>query len=308
MRTVLIGVLTFSISVCFGEDFNKKKYNQGRNFCFFNGEKYLNINEGTIEAWIYIDYDLRDNFQVDPAYRVSPFTLCFTTDKFGNYPKFENGKELVPMVDIRGSNHMKKIFKDGKLIKTINAHELIFLTNLGRESKDGAPFMPLSVRFDFQKLGWEKKGWHFIAFTWKRNGETFEITGTCDGATKTKSGPTNNYIKRDKEIFILGAALGRQNMCKLDTFKLSDKVRSIEELQQSIQQGIKKDASAKLFHSGESLSKLSVMRLRPEWIRDATKKISKKEPRYRNSGSIFKKSKTVEGKFNKAITFYLSEN
>jgi len=145
-------------------------------------------------------------------------------------------------------------------------------------------FDPRPPKFDLKK-----DQWHYIAFTWKKVGKEYE----CGLYIDDKLSLYKNVLALDvdtsyENAYIQIGSIGDCNMA-VDSFRISNKVRSGEELTKSFQSGLASDESTLLFQNGASLEKMKKTLMWPNPF--------KCNP----AGEIFGGYKMIEGKFGKAV-------
>ncbi|HPN84215.1 MAG TPA: hypothetical protein PK821_02665 [Victivallales bacterium] len=147
-----------------------------------------------------------------------------------------------------------------------------------------------TVFHQIKPIDFKKDQWHYIAVTWKKEGKNYESEMCIDGVFRKKSvAPEFEDITFDfEEMYFI---VGSHEDCNIavDSFRVSKKVRTNEEILKSFESGLSSDDATLLFHNGASFEKMKKVSERSE-----PKKCSPK-------GEIYGASRMVSGKSGKAI-------
>lgn len=248
----------------------------------------INFEEGTFESWFCLNYSFSEGMLGEKSH-VSPMTVMQIIDKKGRnlsdaYTSIKNKRSgaLRPGMSLGISTSQDRKYNDYLRIGS-NVFAVI------REGKliDRGGFV-----FGEKTLPWKKGDWHYIAFSWKKIGEEYEISISIDGSEKkTKTYPIAEDVDLSQNydnLISIGSPYGSWGT--INSFKISNKVLTQEEISESYTKGLSKDEATLLFQDGKSLKKLKKQNL-------SIKKI----PKISKKGLILGKVKFVDGKFGKAL-------
>jgi len=242
-------------------------------------KKIIDYNQGTIEAWFKLNYKLNESFNTGNnsyAECINFFSTEHSNRKLGERPPSEPNLML-------------------RMAYTQKGQRLTLGSNMfNHKSKSrGVLYVPAA------KLGLTETNetdWHYIAASWEKKGEGFDLKIYFNGKlTAQKTLPYRQSVKMKssgKEVLRVGNVL----MCygSIDSFRLSQTVRTGEEIQAVYKDGLKKDKDSTLFLDYATIKKLKKVRFKED-----------KLPKVSTKGIIHGTATYVDGRTskNKGISF-----
>lgn len=245
---------------------------------YFPSKGVFDYDEGTYEAWWRVNFDRNENFQTDINYAAGGLAFFSLRDSQGN--NLSKKREDCPSMDFFITDTEKDRY-------------VIFRTRVASYNN-----RPASLGFKFKDLGWEKADWHYVAITWKKVGQTYELSLRCDDKVKTMTADISDVYSHDvTPILNMGGLASSRG--SLDTLQISKKALSAEELEESYTKGIKKSKSSGLLKTGADLLKLKPLKLSESQLKLMESNTAKKTIRIKSDGQVYNSLLEVEGKFSK---------
>ena len=276
----LISILLIFMSVLSAEEKHNVVIRDFGEFsqCYFPSKGAFDYDEGTYEAWWRVNFDREENFQTDINYAAGGLAFLSVRDEDGN--NLSKKQQDCPSMDFFITDTKKDRY-------------VIFRTRIASFNN-----RPAGLGFSFTELGWEKADWHYVAVSWKKVGQTYELMLRCDDKVKTLTADVAEVSAYDvKPIINFGGLASSRG--SLDAVQISKKALSSEELDKSFTEGIKKSKFSGIFKTGEDLLKLKELKISQSQLKLMESNTAKKKLKIKSAGQVYKKLLPVEGKFNK---------
>ena len=165
----------------------------------------INLEEGTIETWVRIDFD--------PAFnKLTPNTIFYMPMTYFNVGIY--GKSLLLNLisrcsyDTRTQETKQSLYLNGDMIGS-------------------------TIAVPNEQLNWEKGQWHYLAVTWKNLGKKIKYQLYVDGVVMSE-----NEAEPKKAVFLpegsnieIGSHYFNCSYGAIDSFRVSSVVRTREEIQ-----------------------------------------------------------------------------
>mgnify|MGYP001991154709 CR=1 FL=1 len=247
---------------------------------YFPSKGAFDFDEGTYEAWWRVDFDKEENFQTDINYAAGGVNFFSLRDAKGN--NWSKKREDCPSMDFF-------------ITDTKKDRHVIFRTRLALNNN-----RPAAIGFTFSALGWNKADWHYVAFSWKKNGDQYDFILQCDDKSKSLTATVSEVYSEainSSPIINLGGLAA--SSASLDCVQISQKPLTSEQLDKSFVEGIKKSKSSGLYKTGADLLKLKEIKLSQSQLKLMESNTAKKKLKVKSSGAVFGKPLSAEGKFSK---------
>jgi len=243
----------------------------------------IDFDEGTYEIWFKPTYTTSESmFGADTKRSTIVFMSAEVDEKF---KRKNSGKDKSASEQV--------VFSNLKL--TMGHHaagpgQLNFWSNLFDARKNKEKGSQVQAAHELRNPDFQKDRWYYLAITWKHSGEEYECGIYIDDTyRKFKNVTACSDDKRvvDEMFLVIGSAEDC-NMA-VDSFRVSNRVRTDEEITKSFESGLSQDDATLIFHNGESFAKMKKVSERTDPLKCSPK------------GEILGASKMVDGKFGKAI-------
>ncbi len=289
LKFLLLVLLCGIISVeCMAEKKSAKPKKPEYGAIVFPRKGIINFEEGSFEIWLKSTYNTAEAMFGGGSGR-SPITMMQTfqqnpSPKRGETSQSETKMEPASLIIIVGhmaASHGYLHFK-GRMFDAF----------MGTKPEER---LRRAVEVNPPKFDFKKDEWHFVAATWKKVGQEYECSFYIDDTFKAKVNVLADVEGVDMDPDNTYFCVGEYKDCNMgvDSFRVSKRVRTEEEILESFKSGLKTDESTLLFHNGSSLEKL---RKTSEWPNPF-----KCNPK----GEIFGAYKMEKGKFGKAILLHV---
>lgn len=244
----------------------------------FPAEGKLKLEHGTVECWCALDYSFDKN-NLNNLSMITPMTFF----SFGK--EKEDSQENEDIRDIS----LMLVTQQGKAMVNVVRYRTSLALMPVKDKK-----VPGGVSFPMEDFKWKKGEWHFLAATWKKEGDSYDLTFYIDDKEESKSGPANEFkpdslseyqIRIGSVLFALGA---------VETLRVSNKVRTADEIKESFKTGLKEDKDTSFFFDPKTIGKMQK--------KGKTKDISK--IKVSPKGTFVGPYKIIKGKFDKAVQFH----
>ncbi|HCE43261.1 MAG TPA: hypothetical protein DET40_06915 [Lentisphaeria bacterium] len=270
------------------DDGRKKEQVKLYGQAIFPAEGKIKMEEGTIEAWVSLDYSAGDMVLQDKS-GVIPMTFFDLCENTG-LDKDKNKKGASD--DYAGDSAAMRIAtsQGNKLIST-----LAFSCNLFRK-EIGKDIISRGTGGRLDEYDWKESGWYFISISWKKTENGYDVVWHVNGKKKETVFGREETVMFPKTMKAHLIIIGSVNSARgsVEALRISEKARTEEEIEASMKNGLSKDKST-LFLFDASL--LTAMKK----IRQADFKKDTKVP---DKGLFVGPYKTINGKYGKAVQFY----
>lgn len=257
----------------------------------------IDFDKGTYEVWFCLEYSFTQSMMLNDRSHAQPMTFLQMVNDEGwsldSLSTKKKGSYQMPGID-----YLLRASESGK------CHGISFSSNIFlRKAKNGKKITGYIAQVDnpVGKLGWVKGDWHFLAITWEKTDKGFEASMTMDGGKPKKAefvkNPGVDVEKSFNNLIRIGNRF--EAWATVNAFRISNRVRSEKEIQDSFMNGLKSDEDTLLYHDGETLSKLKKIRIR--YDKKGKPKTKKGKIKVHKDGVIHGYYKIVPGKFGKAI-------
>ncbi|MFZ2657778.1 MAG: hypothetical protein WAX69_22785 [Victivallales bacterium] len=284
-RNIVLAVITAFVLASFSsgaEDGKAKEIDAGMFLAPLNGA--INIKEGTLETWFYLDYSFDDYLRIDES-DCYPFPFLNILDKAGGQTEKDFPKFAVFMAQQKG------------------AHSIAFAnTNYYAETKTSPParYGCLTIPGNKDKGKWLLRGeWHLLAVTWKIDNDVLHVEMFLDGKLCCRG----NFTQKDNGIRSFSEndlfSIGSLNLAPATILscRISNRVRTNEEIASA--NPLKPDGATTFFLDGDMAGKINIIKEAEYHKMRKSGKIDIKK-----NGAFVGKFKIIDTAKGKAIQFF----
>ncbi len=289
-------VLLISMSAGIAADKEKKnidrKKEQEKEYgqAVFPAEGRIRMEEGTVEAWVSLDYSAKDILLQDESI-ITPMVFFSLI-----------GRDRIVQEE--------KTKKDagGKDEYDASEAEMHLLTQQGRAMSNSLKCSCSLFRLErgktvirgmlegLEDVGWKEKEWYFIAFGWKKTEVGYDSFLYVNGQRKEQSFDREESVKFPKSmkdhLISIGSFRGARGA--VESLRISGKFMSDSELETDMKNSLSKDDSTLFLFD---VSALPAMKK----VRQADLGKNTQVP---DKGLFIGSSKTISGKHGKAVQFH----
>ncbi len=275
----------------------------------FPAKDNINFDEGTFELWFCLNYSFEQDM-LKGGSSISPMSFFKILDPTGNKLAAEtesSSKKSSKSKNSRSSSSSSDNVIEGvPLGASMSQHRNSHLFRYGslafgvkRKVWNGEKFVHVisggGLSAPSKKLGWKKGEWHYMALTWKKldDGGYLASLTFDDGKTQKQSFLPNPKVKEENAYDnIIAVGSTQQAWGSINCFRISNKIRTAEEMKESYANGLKKDDATLLLQDGSSIKSLKSL---------SSAKLGENPLRLRD-GVVCGNLKLIDGKFGKAVS------
>lgn len=268
---------------------NTKSANPNENnaVIVFPAKGNIDVTNGTIEAVFCLAYSFGDQFSSAGSSR-KLFSLLSTHNAAGEQYNVGNPKKVGPGLGF--SVHFSQY----------QSRDYVYLSSslFERPRSNHDPVRYVSTAFSSKKADTFLKAgsWHSMAATWRQTNEAHAVEFFIDGkrvgrGTIPHRASLSTSSLADDDLLVFGAP--GQMYGSLQRVRISDRVRSAEEIAAAETSGLVKDDATLLLFDGAA-----VLKMKANDIKQFTENASERKLRVPPEGVVFGKLKPTTGRNN----------
>ncbi|HCE43246.1 MAG TPA: hypothetical protein DET40_06840 [Lentisphaeria bacterium] len=263
-----------------------KKKEQGKLYgqAVFPAEGRISLDEGTVEAWVSLDYSAGTTVIQDKS-NIIPMIFFNFCEKVGN----DKGKDNSDNYAGTDARMRLATFQNRRMVNYLAYNCSLFNYDAGESTLK-------AMRYDLEDFSWKENEWYFTAISWKKTGAGYDVFIYVNGKKKEtafdKSATTQ--IPKTLKDHLISIGSVSSAMGAVESLRISKKARTDEEMEASMKNGLSKDDSTLFLFDASTLT--SMKKIHQEEFKNDTKVPDK--------GLFVGPYKTIKGKFGKAIQFH----
>ncbi len=263
-----------------------KKKEQGKPYgeAVFPAEGRINLEEGTVEAWVALDYSagatvIQDKSNIIPMIF---FELCQKT----GLEKDKNNSDNYAGTSLR---MRVATFQNRRMVNYLSYNSSLF-------NYEAVNPNAKAMRYDLEDFNWKENEWYFIAASWKKTEEGYDVFIYVNGKKKETSFEKSASVQIPKTLkdHLIYIGSSTTAMGAVETLRISGKVRTGEEIEASMKNGLSKDDSTLFLFDASTLT--SMKKIHQEEFKNDTQVPPK--------GLFVGPCRIIKGKFGKAVQFH----
>jgi len=293
LHILTVAFICLSTSAADKEKKNDGKKEQAKEYgqAVFPAEGRIKMDEGTVEAWLALDYSAKDMMLQDESI-ITPMTFFSLIEKERLIRAEEKDKKDGGGKDDYSGNEAEMNLKTQQgraLSNSIKYHCNLFRLERGKTVVKG-------VTMGLDEVEWKEKEWYFIAIAWKKTETGYDAYMYINGKKKEQSFDKEETVKFPKTMkeHLISIGSFRNAKGSVEALRISGKFKTDVELEADMKAGLAKDDST-LFLFDSSL--ISAMK-------KARQADLGKNTQVTDKGLFIGPYKTIAGKHGKAVQFH----
>ncbi|GEM_PF-4401157 len=266
-----------------------KEYGQA----VFPAEGRFRMEEGTVEAWVALDYSAKDMLLQEESI-ITPMTFfsLIEKDRFSREEtgprKEQGGKDSGEYDSTEAQMHL--ITQQGRAL----SNSMKYACNLFRLERGKT--IVRGVMLGLDEVQWKEKEWYFIAIAWKKTDSGYDAYLYMNGQKKEQSFDKEDSVKFPKTMKDHLISIGNYRNAKgsVETLRISSKFKTDAELEADMKVALTKDDSTLFLFDVSMISAMKKVK-----AADLGKNVQ-----VTDKGLFIGPYKTISGKHGKAIQFH----